>query len=179
MRTRIALILLGVTTAGCYRAVPVARVDGLAPGGETPAREELVVELPVAHPEAVTLLRRALFESGLMVARHDARAHWLVAEAGAVDDPIQRAMREIFLVASYDRGTPESTLVSIGALERTLHRLGTARGTGTPQVMTNVRRLSETTGRENGAWERVRTIAAWLVDHGGRAVEEAGAPRRP
>ncbi|MCU0649561.1 MAG: hypothetical protein MUF00_16325 [Gemmatimonadaceae bacterium] len=179
MRSTIALVLLGIATAGCYRPVPVARLDGLAPGGDTAAREQLVVEVPMALPEAVTLLRRALFESGLMVSRHDARGHWLVAEAGAVDDPIQRAMREIFLVASYDTGAEESTVISIGALERTLHRLGTARGTGTPQVMTNVRRLSETTGRENGAWERVRTIASWLVDHGGRAVDDGVAPRRP
>jgi hypothetical protein len=173
--TRSALVL---ALAGCYRSVPVQRLDGMAAGGAIAPVEQLVVEVPLVHDQAVGLLRRALFESGLMVSRHDARHHWLVAEAGAVDDPVQRAQREIFLVASYDSATTLTTLISIGALERTLHRMGTARGTGTPQVLTNVRRLSDQTGRDNGAWARVRAIADYLIDHGGRAID-AVSSRRP
>lgn len=171
-------LVLTTTTTGCYHAVPVARANGFAPGGETSPLEQLSVELPVANDEAVQLVRRALFESGMMVAQHDRRGRWVLAEAGAVDDPIVRAVRQVFLVASYQPASTATTVVSIGAMERTLQTMGVSRGTGTPQVLTSVRRLSEQTGRDSGAWDRVRQIADYLVDHGGHSIE-ASALRRP
>jgi hypothetical protein len=168
MRLAPALLGLVLCSTGCYRAVPVA--SSLSAATESPV-EHLVVELPVGDEEATQLLRRAMFESGLMVAKHDRRGHWMLAEAGAVDDPILRAMREVFLVASYESASDASTRVSIGAMERTLQTMGVSRGTGTPQVLTNVRRLSERTARETGVWTRVRAIADYLVAHGGLHVE--------
>lgn len=172
MRTVMALLGLLLSTTACYRSVPVA-TGPAAPSSSDEPVEHLVVDLPVGDEEAMQLLRRAMFESGLMVSKHDRRGHWMLAEAGAVDDPVLRAMREVFLVASYETAPDASTRVSIGALERTLQTMGVSRGTGTPQVLTNVRRLSARTARETGVWERVRAIADYLVSHGGLAVEVA------
>jgi hypothetical protein len=172
MRTMIALIGVMLSSTACYRAVPVEHGPASLNAAAEPV-EQLVVDLPVGDEEAMQLLRRAMFESGLMVSKHDRRAHWMLAEAGAVDDPILRAMREVFLVASYEAATDATTRISIGALERTLQTMGASRGTGTPQVLTNVRRLSARTARETGVWERARAIADYLVSHGGLAVDVA------
>jgi hypothetical protein len=180
MRVTSALLGLLLSTTACYRAVPVTRVSGLGTQGDPPPLEQLTVELPLGNDAATQLVRRALFESGLMVSQHDRRGHWMLAEAGAIDDPVLRAMREVYLVASYQPSSAVTTRVSIGALERTLQAMGASRGTGTPQVLTNVRRLSEASGRESGVWARVRAIADYLVDHGGQPLDgPMGAPRIP
>jgi hypothetical protein len=172
-----ALIATLVLATGCYHPVPIVRADGLAAGGAQPPVEELLVRLPVGERTAITLVRQALFERGLMVARHDTHGHWLVAEAGAVDDPVLHAIRQYFVVAGYRHLGDSTTIVSLGALERRVQGFGTTRGTGAPQVLTALTRVSDRTQGDPGAWLQVRTVADWLVDHGGEPIDAAPRAR--
>ncbi len=177
MRTRAcpkplhALALTGLVLTACHQSVPV----GTTPESrQTPPTESIVLVMPFVESDAVRVLRRAIFEAGLLASVQHPTERWVRVDLGS-DTEGEQTVRQWHVLVRYDQMPWGATMINLRAVEHSMTYLINER---TRQRMPGFSRLKTVSNQSRGlslqAWQRVEQIADALVEKGGEPVSEYG-----
>lgn len=175
MRTRVGrrcswtLLFAGTLLAACQHSVPV----GTTPQSRRlPPTESIVVLMPLVESDAVRVLRRTIFEAGLLSTVQDPTEPWVRVDLGT-DVDNDRTVRQWHVLVRYDQMPWGATMVSLRAVEHSMTYLVNERTRQPSPGFSRVKTVSnQSRGLSLQAWQRVEQIADALVEKGGEPLSE-------
>lgn len=166
-----ALVLTGIALSACQHSVPV----GTTPASrQLPPIESIVLLMPLAESDAVRVLRRTIFEAGLVSSVQHPSERWVRVDLGT-DTEGEHSVRQWHVLVRYDQMPWGATMVNLRAVEHSMTYMVNDR---TRQRVPGFSRVKTVSNQSRGlslqAWQRVEQIADALVEKGGEPLSEFG-----
>jgi len=165
------MVVAGLSLVACRHSIPV----GTTPTSrQLPPTEAIVLLMPLTESDAVRVLRRTIFEAGLLLSLQDQDARWVRVDLGS-DVEGEQSVRQWHVLARYDQMPWGATMISLRAVE---HRMTYLVNERTRQRLPGVSRVQPVSNQSRGlslqAWQRVEQLADALVEKGGEPLSEYG-----
>lgn len=161
-----AAILL---VTACRHQVPV---ETTPESRDTPARESIVLLMPLGERDAVRLLRRTFVQAGLLTAAQHTTERWVRVDLGA--EWLDAAeLREWQMFVRYDASPWGGTVLSLRAVEqRTSYYLEDEQLYPVNGRTRESSVSSHSRGQALAAWRNLEQIAKALLGAGGAPLEK-------
>jgi len=165
------LMLSGMLVTACRHSIPV----GTAPAThQLPPTESIILLMPLVESDAVRVLRRTIFEAGLLSSVQHSTERWVRVDLGGETEG-EQTVRQWHVFLRYDEMPWGATMVSVRAVEHSMTYLVNERSRERLPGFSRVKTVSnQSRGLSLQAWQRVEQIAEALVAKGGEPLTEFG-----
>ena len=155
--------------SGCRHQVPV---ETMPQSRETPARESIVLLMPLSERDAVRLLRRTFVQAGLLTSAQHTTERWVRVDLGA--EWLDTAeLREWQLYVRYDPSPWGGTVLSLRAVEhRTAYYLEEEQEYPVNGRSRESLVSSHSKGQAREAWRSLEEVAKALLNAGAAPLEK-------
>lgn len=164
-----ALLLMSALMSACRQQVSV---DTTPQSRETPARESIVLLMPMGERDAVRLLRRTFVQAGLLTAAQHNTERWVRVDLGAewLDTS---ELREWQMFVRYDASPWGGTVLSLRAVEhRTSYYLEEEQAYPVNGMTRESLISSHSKGQAREAWRTLEEVAKALLHAGAAPLEK-------